>query len=735
MSSGTAPPRWKPLGWPLGFAATALVLALTGMWRMFAHFPGYDDEGYILLTVRNYLEGGGLYARVYSQYGPVFYVLHDVVHRVTGAAVDHAYARWFTLALWLGAAGGVAGLVGAAARSAAAAWFAGVASFLFLHQFSEEAFHPGAVIVGLLPFLLWGLHRLGAQGRPVAAALLAGAGVALLGLLKVNVGLLFGTGVAVGWCLTRAGGGSRATGVVLGLTAAGVLMHGLVAEAWVQVFLTVFGVGLAGLGLAIPPAPAAHGPGRELAGGGAGLALAGGIVLAAVALRGTTPAGLLEGILLRPLQHADSYSYAVDWRPGTLVSALAALVLAILHRAWARRGRLADADALLAGLRLLLLAGTLVVLALLETHRVIGVLFSFAMPWLWVWVAPLRRAEGPDARPLLACVLLLQMLHAYPVGGIQICWGGFLLFALVAAALPETAAWLAGRGPAVARAARLVLVVPVLVAAGKLTWAAATFQARYEAQVPLALPGTGGLRLSERETLAYQVLATNAQLHADRLFSLPGMFSFNLWTGVPTPTLRNTTLWYALLTAGEQAEIVAALERAERPALIVDAGLVGILHGSGAPPTGPLFEHLLRHYRPAFSFHGLGFWVRAGRPLLPVGTAWRQAAETEGYKVAVAGLGRPVARIILREADQTDAALTLDARNCRVTVQAATLDGTPRTAAVEAGWPLVVPGPAWLTIHVTGGLPAFPADRTPVLDFLEADGGSVAVVRVVDGAR
>jgi hypothetical protein len=445
---------------------------------------------------------------------------------------------------------------------------------------------------------------------------------------------------------------------------------------------------------------------------------------------------LLEGVIIRPLQHAGSYSYAVDWRPGALPLALISLVVLAAFRSWRQSGRASAAQGLLVGLRLLLLTGVLAVVALLETHRVIGVLFSYALPWLWVWVVPLREPAGetarPDARPLLACVLLLQALHGYPVGGSQLIWGSFLLFPLVALALPETGAWLAMRGPSLRRVAGLTAILPVAVVAAKAGWATRGWHDAYEQRVVLALPGTEGLRLGEREVLAYQTLVLNSVLHADRLFSLPGMFSFNLWSGVATPTLRNTTLWYALLTEAEQREIIAALEQSRRPALLVDAALIGILHHSGAPPTGPLYTYLLANFHPAFAFHGLGFWVRQGRLLLPAGTAWRLPDNGHGYHIALSGLDTPVERIELRDADRPDAGrLIMDARNSHVAIQPVNLDGTPRSAAVEAVWPLRIDGPVWVTIR-SSDLATFVPGAASVLEFKSADGRRMTAALVVD---
>jgi hypothetical protein len=36
-------------------------------------FHQYDDEGYLLLSLKNYLDGGPLYTDTFTQYGPFYY--------------------------------------------------------------------------------------------------------------------------------------------------------------------------------------------------------------------------------------------------------------------------------------------------------------------------------------------------------------------------------------------------------------------------------------------------------------------------------------------------------------------------------------------------------------------------------------------------------------------------------------------------------------------------------------
>lgn len=715
----------------LALLATGLLFGVTGYWRMFAHFPGYDDEGYILLTVREYLQRGDLYGTVYSQYGPAFYVVFDAWHGLTGIAVDHAFARWFSLVCWMGCAAGAGVLVWRAGSGRAAAWFAATAVFLFNYQISEEAFHPGALVILVLPWALVVLLELVARGRGRMAAVAMGAAIAGLTLLKINVGVLFALGLGFGVLLSSGSGRWRWIGALGVLAGATGLMHGLIGAVWVQVFLLLVAVGA--FGLATVARAHVRWEGRQVLVGLAGAAMLTGLVLAVIRARGTSFSALVEGILLGPLRHAGAYSFAVDWRPGTVASALVSLGALAWFHGPGREKNPVRAAAWLAGLRVVHFVGLLGVAFRLDHARVIGVLFSYFLPWLWLWVARLPvvadKRPGP-AREMIAAVLLLQALHAYPVGGIQLCWGAFLVFPLAALALPGTAAWLAARpsgrwfGPALP----VALTLGVVAKAG---WFAAEFRRDYGRGHPLALAGTGALRLSPREVVTYRALVTNAALHADRLFSLPGMFSFNLWSEVPPPTPRNTTLWYSLLNAGEQRDIQDALARAERPALIVDGALVAIAQASGTGAHGELHDHLMAAYRPAFALRGLGFWIERDRTIAPVGTARAaQAPGAETFQVCLLGDGASIASIEITTPEEETPPLILDARNAALTVQFVTKEDRPRGPAQEVSWPFRFQGLARVGVRTSGF--RWRPETCQILTFRDAAGTPVATAMFAD---
>ena len=93
--------RWYHLLW----LPVAAFLAWIGHGLLFTSFMLYDDEGYILLTLRNQMEHGGLYDRVYSQYGPFFYAALGGLSRVLDFEWNNTTGRWFTLFNWLATSG------------------------------------------------------------------------------------------------------------------------------------------------------------------------------------------------------------------------------------------------------------------------------------------------------------------------------------------------------------------------------------------------------------------------------------------------------------------------------------------------------------------------------------------------------------------------------------------------------------------------------------------------------
>lgn len=696
-------------------------LACCGYWLHFTQYMAYDDEGYVLWSYRSYFEHGALYRTVFSQYGPFPYVLYHALTALTGWAMDSELVRGLNLFYWTGCAAIAGGLTWRQTRSVGLGAAAATITFLSLIVMISEPGHPG----GLLAFLTAGGALLGAlaieRDRPrefaLATALCGGAML----LSKINVGLFFliaaGSWLALHTRLARLGRAALwlvALGSVaspLGLTSK--LQH----EQWVMIF--GFLVAAGALALLVPIAAERRedwtGMRAWIWGAGGFGAIAAAVVVAAH-LRGTPWLALWHGIVVDPLRHPLVYVHPLTWPAVAPWLSLAGLIAALLHPRLAKRRAWCVA----------LSASRLVAAAGLGWCTWRGIDFSltafglkFGAALVWLFAVPLSDDLPRTARQVrlwLAWVFIWQLLQAYPVAGSQTAWGGFLWFPVAVIGCHEAVHILAG---AAGRFFRLILAVAAIALAAICSlgfgraWAAA-FE-RYHLSEPLGLPGAAALRLTADYTLNLRILAHNVDRHGGTLFSYPGMFSFNLWTGHPTPTEANVTHWFSLLNDAQQQAIIDRLEADPRSVVIVQSYLVNFLVVRDLAPRGRLHDYLLRNYAAAFRLDTYEFWVRRGRTIAASGTA-RFVRDPSGVRLdLIPTRSAEVATIELQSLFAGGPPLTRFAAqpNRPWTITPLAADGTAAGSAVLAASATRVDG---LT-RITAPLPS-PLPRLPRSDYL-----------------
>jgi hypothetical protein len=143
---------------------------------------------------------------------------------------------------------------------------------------------------------------------------------------------------------------------------------------------------------------------------------------------------------------------------------------------------------------------------------------------------------------------------------------------------------------------------------------------RYSESKPLRLAGAEDIRLPEEYASRLRMFSLNAVAHGDMLFSLPGMYSFNQWSNLPTPTLANTTHWFSLLNREQQEDIISALTKSKRPVLIIQRDLVEYLTDNKFLVSGPLVDYLRRNFKSLFKLEKYEFFVRKDRNIVPLDT-------------------------------------------------------------------------------------------------------------------
>lgn len=614
----TAGPWRLSLGLLLGAALLVLAYLVIN-----TTFMAYDDEGYLLVSIRHFLGGAPLYDEVFSQYGPWPFLYHQIVTGVLQQPLTHALGRNLTALHWVLCAM----LCGAIAMRLTARHVAALGStlmaFCFLWQMNAEPSHPGslaALMIALVAFAAITLHASGHWDRLGAVV---GIAAALLLTTKINVGLLFVAGA--GACALRMTDWPerwrRPAELLAGLGLIAlpwVLMWGRLGVPWVQAFALHFSIAAAGVAWVTPsrsigrPIPARTWV-VALAGFMATLAL----VVIAICLQGTSMPALMEAVLVRPLRLPANFMLGLSW-PAAMIPISVVCAATTIWAGWQVRRTgsvgLAAAGAVVA-VRMAAMIALMINAAGILGLSGIGLFAMYALPLLPLFVIPVMpdfdpSERRPGAQAWLAGIALPAILTAYPVAGSQLAFGAFLLVPILVIGFAGALSFLervaAHAGRWLPQAGWGVLVVA---GAAQFALLAGSSWERYRTAQPLALPGSVDLRLGEHERLALRALTLNARVHADVLFSRPGMFSFNLWSGVPTPTMQNATQWFWLLDESAQQRIVARLHGTKRSAIITHTGLDAFIESIGVPMGSALQAHVRDHYRPLFEANGYQFLV------------------------------------------------------------------------------------------------------------------------------
>jgi hypothetical protein len=538
---------------------------------MFSGFRDYDDEGYLLISLRDYSRHGILYDQVYTQYGPAYYQLLTAVFSLLGLDFTHSAGRAFVLALWVVVPALCAFTTYRLTRNLAVTLSTQLLVFLVLIPMRNEPPHPGGPLALLISAVALAGTFLESRGRLVVIALIGvalGAGT----LMKVNVGLFGVVSVLFVLILAARPGPYRgltrlAAGVGLVLTPIA-LMINLAAMPPVRALLMVGALAALGVVLmAWTNSPRMFGM-RDLA-----LFLAAFVTTIAVSsawelARGTTPGALLRGVVLAPLDQPAIILLLLPVATAAVTWALAAVVFVALLTVARRRGWLArplgaglfGIGQILAGLFIWLVA---------DERLPVGPLAPWPLLGLALAPPPDRLPERQGATLFVVSLALLQALHVYPVAGSQVAWATFLFIPVGGVLLVR--GW---RTVVDAGLSRWRLVGPVLgLATVVLTTlsalsSGALLRSTYEAGVALGLPGAESIRVRPRDAERYRLLS-RALARCTTFVTFPGLNSLYLFSRVEAPTMMNTTSWVTLLSPAQQREIAERLSRMPDPVCAV----------------------------------------------------------------------------------------------------------------------------------------------------------------------
>jgi hypothetical protein len=629
-------------------AATLLcALAWLGHRLVFSQFQEYDDEGYLLLTVQQFLRGLPIYDAVYTQYGPAYYLWQQVLHSVIGIPVTHDATRVVTVAIWLVCSGVTGYLVWLLTKRPLLTAIGVAVSFLHLTQLTFEPGHPQELcLLGVVGVLAIAMGRLVTGRLGLMASVAIGALVALTALTKLNVGAFLAGAVtlALATSLQR----SRWNAFVMphtcaytvfaaAMVAVPMLMRDDLLRSDIAAWVIVVWGGLCAAFVSRTDAAEADGvvTGSELIACVAGCATVSAVVVAAIVAQGTSPGALFEGLFVAPLLLPK-----VFWRPLPVpLAAAIAAPLCVCAAVYCRRH-----VHIVQRWTPLLALGCGMLMFLLSIAKAYGPLFAVGPLLAWLVLTGGARSPGERAaRGLLVFAAIFMALQAYPMpDGTQIVLGTVLFVPLALAAIAHAEGTVRANDrvvttpPSLTR--RAVLAVLALAVAANLGLRG---QRLYASAVPLAMPGAEAVRTTEQSVATYWWLFANLREHCDGFLTAPGLNSLHVWTGIAPVSTMNTTLWPLLFDDRQQRRILASAAPVERFCVVWSPDKMEALSRAPGIASRSLVAWLEREFEPRASFGDWELRMRRGRRATLVYQA--QTLENGGIALQLPALGHEAA--------------------------------------------------------------------------------------------
>jgi hypothetical protein len=628
----TLPSAILTIAW---FAILTVPAAVASYYRTFSGFAEWDDEGTLMMTVKQYLTGAKIYEEIYSGYGPVYYFYNWWIRSTTGNVLNHNAVRMTTVAVSLLCALICAWIVLRLTKSLPAASIAHLLVFRTLAFFSNEPGHPQELCM-LLLICLAASGILAANRRYVWLAMAAaGSLTAALTLVKVNVGIFAILAVSLTilfqsphnwfWRVARYAAGGAA--LVLPVALMRVHLNDPAAQAYCLVAVaSIAGFLIAAQGFGQPDTISF----RDCLAASADFAATLALALLVLVYQGVSMQATFNMLVLNQVRMNVSPGFwygAVTLSRMWIPWAMAGSGTAILVTRAVQRGD-KSVNRLLPFLQVCF-GGAVLLLTLLSP----GMLLGFVTPFCWLLLCPRADHEPRQythARLLLCTTTVLQTLYAFPMAGSQTY---FLRVLLAVAAiivlfdglysLPMLASLAMVRR--LARPAAAATLAAVALAYPVFAYRATRY---YAVLTPLNLPGAERIHAERTEVEDYAWLVDNLRQNCDTFVGLPGIPSLYFWTGKPLPGPAhqpagqlNWDQWMDLLTPAQQEVIAEDLSRHPNACAVYHPGGVSFWNKANHDVRGwPLANFILTHFKTIGQSGDYQFMIRNERQLeIPAG--------------------------------------------------------------------------------------------------------------------
>jgi hypothetical protein len=608
------------------FTFLTALASVAAYYTIYTGFGSWDDEGTVMLAVKQYLAGMKLYDQIPTRYGPVYYLYSWALRSVSGTPVTHDVVRLSSLLPWLSSALVCAWIVYRFTKSVVLASATHLFTFCTLFCFQYEAGHPQELCILLMLCLVaCGIWTQDPRRRTLAVILL-GVLVAALLFVKVNIGIFMILASSLALLLHApktkfAQFASAAAGAVYIILPFVLMRSHLYDKAAREYCLLVSAAATALLLMECGLPRTTYFSFQDCWGALAGFVCTLTAIILVLVAQGVSLHGVLDSLLYENLSVSmNKIHFYVPitvsrlWFPSIIMG----LVTAVYFAWKAREKEITEYQ--LSWLKLIVAVSAGIVAFIL--HRS---LLGFVTPFCWLILqAPSDqwRTAQTFPRTLFCAIAVVQTLWAYPVAGSQSSFVQVLLIIVVMVCLGDFFEYQRSRQrfawhPVLkGSAAVLLFSIPVSYVAID-----AIQRKNYNFLPPLLLPGAKRVHATTAQVADYHWLVRNLHEHCDVFISMPEIPSLHLWAAQDPLAGSGMSQWMQFLNNDQQAAVAAALSDHPNACAIYNEKLVAFWNQDQQDIySSPLAREIYQHFKTVAVMDGYHFLVRNERRLVIVST-------------------------------------------------------------------------------------------------------------------
>jgi hypothetical protein len=627
-----APERFGRIqvAWCLGILGA--LVAAAAYFTMLTGFKLYDDEGTLMLGVKEYLDGMRIYKDIFSTYGPVYYFYNALVRTVTSTPVSHDATRISSVIPWVGVSLLCGWITLRLTKSLVLAATSVTAVSMATRFFRNEPGHPQELALLLVVAVVACPLCLDLTKRSTTLMITLGSLVGMLLLIKVNIGIFVLASLAL--ALLAQGPPGR-IGRALGYAVSGgcillpvALMWNHLDAGWAREYCVVVTASISGAVFCLFPMwRHCTVRWRDCLLSAVGCALTVAVTMAVLAAQGVSMGVVLDSLVFLPyrisVRHHNWYHAPPGSSPAWALWAAVGLGLA-LYTVWKRPSPGSPEWRHL--LRIKAALTPVMVVAIPLRLNLLALVTPFA--WLVLFHPDEKDQEAQSfPRTLLCTVTILQTLIGFPIFGSQGLFIQCLLIVLVLVCAYDSLAWITGFGTRPRWFAHWghAIAVGALAAIILLNFGIVLKRYHaYRALPALDLPGARQVHVEAEVKEHFEPLVSAIRRSCDAFESLPGLPSLNFWTEEYPLTGLNVDAWTLVLSAEQQGRVIAALSRHPRACIVYNPRLSAFWNPGGEDlEVLPLVQYIRQGFRPTMVSGEYQLLIRNAR-------SWNPAESSEG---------------------------------------------------------------------------------------------------------